>query len=73
MSEPLLRETLNTIKTAGFSPAVTNGARHIQIRWIDHADRRHQIILSRGRAPKGPRFERNPRAQLKRKLNGAAR
>jgi hypothetical protein len=72
MSESLLRETLNAIKTAGFSPAVTNGARHLHIHWIDHAGCHHRIAISHGRAPKGVRHERNLRAQLKRKLNGAA-
>jgi hypothetical protein len=67
MREPFLSETLNAIQTASFVPAVTNGSRHLRVHWIDHAGHRHQIVLSCGKAPKSPRFERNVRAQLKRK------
>jgi hypothetical protein len=72
MSDSLLRETLNAIRTAGFLPAVTNGSRHLHVHWIDHAGHHHRIALSRGKASKGPRHEHNVRAQLRRKLNGAA-
>ena len=63
----MLRETLSTIRQAGFQPQVLQ-RRHLHIVWIDAFGRKRRIVVSR--SPSDWRAENNNRLTLRKLLLG---
>jgi hypothetical protein len=64
-SNDLVREAMETLITQGFAPAISNGGKHIKVRWFDHG-RRYTLIVSV--SPGDRRARLNSRAVLRRLL-----
>ena len=65
MRKGLLRDTLETVRAAGFEPEVEQ-RRHVHIVWIDGNGRKRRVVLSR--SPSDINASRMNRAALRRML-----
>jgi hypothetical protein len=61
----LVRDATELLATHGFTPIVTNGGKHLKIRWFDHG-RRYTLIVPA--TPSDKRARLNSRAVLRRIL-----
>jgi hypothetical protein len=61
----LLDDAVEMIREAGYEPRVTNG-RHHKVRWTDHQDRQHCLVVSV--SPSSRRARLQSRAVLRRLL-----
>jgi hypothetical protein len=61
----LVRDAVALLRAHGFAPTVSNGGRHLRIRWLDQG-RRYTLVVPRN--PSDQRARLNSRAVLRRIL-----
>jgi hypothetical protein len=68
----LVRDAVAQLRAHGFAPSISNGGKHIKVRWFDHG-RRYTLFISQSPSDQYARL--NSRAVLRRILrgNGATR
>jgi hypothetical protein len=64
----LVREAIDTLTSHGFTPAISNGSKHIKVTWVD--DSRRQVFVVPC-TPSDYRTRANSRAALRRLLRQA--
>jgi hypothetical protein len=64
-AKDLVRDAVAMLKGHGFAPTVSNGGRHLRVRWFDHGRRFTLYIPS---TPSDHRAKLNSRAVLRRIL-----
>jgi len=63
----LVRDAVTLLRDRGFVPTVSNGGKHLKVRWADQG-RRYTLIVPA--SPSGGRSRQNSRAMLRRILRG---
>jgi hypothetical protein len=66
-ADELIRDAVEMLAARGFIPIVSNGGKHIKVRWFDQG-RRYTLIVPR--SPSDQRARLNSRAVLRRLLRG---
>jgi hypothetical protein len=64
---PLLRETLSMVRSAGFTPAIDQ-RKHIHVRWTDSNGRKRRVVISR--TPSDRNAHKKNRKIVKQQLSG---
>jgi hypothetical protein len=72
MNRAAVRDAVVLLRAHGFAPSVSNGGKHIKVRWVDHG-RRFTLVVSR--SPSNRHAQTKSLALLRRLLraNGAHR
>jgi hypothetical protein len=64
----LVHDTVRLLRRHGFVPVVSNGGKHLRVRWFDNQGRRYTLIIPA--SPSDRRTRLNSRAVLRRLLRG---
>jgi hypothetical protein len=64
-AEELVRDAITLLRRHGFSPTVSNGGKHLKVRWFDQG-RSYTLIIPQ--SPSDHRARLNSRAMLRRIL-----
>jgi hypothetical protein len=64
-ADELVHDAVSLLKSCGFTPVVSNGGRHVRVRWVDRGRRYTLYVPS---TPSDYRARLNSRAVLRRLL-----